>query len=67
MQLKRAIVLLSGGLDSATVLAIGASLGAAILAIVPFVGYALVVAAGWFALRNRQRAQEKYAGLRVLR
>ena len=53
-----------GGLAALTGLA---GLGAAVLALVPFVGYALVVALGWFALRTRRRDQGTYAGLRVLR
>jgi hypothetical protein len=44
-----------------------AGLGAAVLALIPFVGYALVVALAWLLFRTRRRDQGQYAGLRVLR
>jgi len=42
-------------------------MAAAVLAVIPFVGYVMVVAAGGLVARARQREQEKYKGLRVLR
>ncbi len=39
----------------------------ALLALVPFVGYALVVVLAWFLYRSRRRDQGQYAGLRSLR
>jgi hypothetical protein len=50
-----------------TAIAAGVAAVAGALAIVPFVGYALVAAAGWLGLRTRRAAARKYAGLRVLR
>ena len=52
---------------STALLSGAAALVAAGLALIPFVGYALVIAAIWLALRMRRREGEKYAGLRVLR
>jgi hypothetical protein len=40
---------------------------ASAVALIPFVGYIMLVAAGALAARARQREQEKYKGLRVLR
>lgn len=45
----------------------GAGVGAAALAVVPFVGYALSVAAVALWTRLRRREDRKYGGLRVLR
>jgi membrane protein YqaA with SNARE-associated domain len=45
----------------------GAGVAAAALAVVPFVGYLLTVAAGWLFARLRRREDRKYSGLRVLR
>jgi len=45
----------------------GAGLAAAAAAVVPFVGYALALAAGWLFARLRRREGQKYSGLRVLR
>jgi hypothetical protein len=44
-----------------------AGLGAAVLALVPFVGYALVAGLAWLLYRTRRREQGQYAGLRVLK
>ena len=41
--------------------------GLRLLALVPFVGYALVVVLAWFLYRSRRRDQGQYAGLRSLR
>lgn len=40
---------------------------AAALAIIPFVGFALVLASAWLALRTLRGDRERYAGLRVLK
>lgn len=45
----------------------GAGLATAALAVVPFVGYLLTLAAGWLLLRLRRRDDQKFRGLRVLR
>ena len=42
-------------------------LGVSVLAIIPFVGYVLAVAASGLFLRLRRREARKYEGLRVLR
>ena len=39
----------------------------AALAIIPFVGFALVILAAWLGIRSRRDDQTKYGGLRVLR
>jgi hypothetical protein len=44
-----------------------AGVGAAALAVVPFAGYLLAVAAGGLWARVRRREGQKYEGLRVLR
>jgi len=48
-------------------IASAAAVVASALAIVPFVGYLLLVAVAWLGLRARRTATRKYAGLRVLR
>jgi hypothetical protein len=40
---------------------------ASVVALIPFVGYVMVAAAAGLVVRARQREQEKYKGLRVLR
>lgn len=45
----------------------GAGLATAALAIIPFVGYVLALAAGWLLVRLRRREDQKFRGLRVLR
>jgi hypothetical protein len=45
----------------------GAGLATAAVAVVPFVGYALTLAAGWLLMRLRRRDDQKFRGLRVLR
>jgi hypothetical protein len=45
----------------------GAGLVTAVAAVVPFVGYLLVAAAGWLLVRMRRRDDQKFSGLRVLR
>jgi hypothetical protein len=45
----------------------GAGLAAAAVAVIPFVGYVLTVAAGWLLQRLRRRDDQKFRGLRVLR
>jgi hypothetical protein len=45
----------------------GAGLGAAAVALIPFVGYLMTVAAGWLLMRQRRREDQKFRGLRVLR
>jgi uncharacterized membrane protein len=39
----------------------------AALAIIPIVGFLLVLVAAWFGIRSRKDEQTKYGGLRVLR
>jgi hypothetical protein len=56
-----------GGTASGTaVLLVGAAAVAFALALIPIVGFLEAVAIPAFALRARQRAGEKYAGLRTL-
>jgi hypothetical protein len=57
----------AGDKVSATLLAAGGAFAAAVLSIIPFVGYVLLAAAIWFGLKTRRRDDERYAGLRVLR
>jgi hypothetical protein len=45
----------------------GAGLGAALVALIPFVGYVMTATAGWLLLRQRRREDQKFRGLRVLR
>ena len=46
----------------------GAGLGAAAVAVIPFVGYLMAAAAGWLLLRRCAAARSRSsAGLRVLR
>ena len=42
-------------------------LGAAAVALIPFVGYVMTLAAGWLLMRQRRREDQKFRGLRVLR
>lgn len=56
-----------GSRSGLTVIAAAAAVGLAVVAIVPFAGYVLAVALGWFGIRQRRAGQRKYAGLRVLR
>ncbi len=44
----------------------GGSTGLSILSIVPFVGFVVALACGWFALRVRRAGGKKYEGLRSL-
>jgi hypothetical protein len=44
-----------------------ALVAAALVAILHPLGYVLVALLAWFAWRGRTRADEKYAGLRILR
>lgn len=44
-----------------------ASIVVAALAIIPIVGFVLVIVALWFGLKSRKDEQTKYGGLRVLR
>ena len=57
----------AGSSGAASVLAAGGALMVAVLALIPFVGYALAVAAAFLAFRLGRPDGEKYAGLRVLR
>ena len=50
-----------------TALVAGAAIVVAALAIIPIVGFALVLVAIWAGLRTRREDQGRYAGLRVLR
>ena len=50
-----------------TALVAAASIVAAALAIIPIVGFALVLVALWAGIRSRRDDQGRYAGLRVLR
>lgn len=43
------------------------AIAVAAVAMVPFVGFALVIVAAWLALRTYRGDQERYAGLRVLK
>jgi hypothetical protein len=45
----------------------GAGLATAAVAIIPFIGYLLALAAGWLLVRLRRRDDQKFSGLRVLR
>jgi Domain of unknown function (DUF4126) len=45
----------------------GAGIATAAVAIIPFVGYLLTLAAGWLLVRLRRRDDQKFSGLRVLR
>jgi hypothetical protein len=45
----------------------GAGLGAAAVALIPFVGYLMTLAAAWLLMRQRRREDQKFRGLRVLR
>ncbi len=56
-----------GTASGVAMLAGGAALVVAAVAIAPAVGYAIVAALAWFAVKARRGAQRKYAGLRVLR
>lgn len=56
-----------GGTRGGTALLVAAAgLGAAALALVPFVGYLEALALPGFAVRARRRGGERYAGLRTL-
>jgi hypothetical protein len=57
----------AGSIGSATVLAVAAAAIAAIVSIIPFAGYVVLVAGAFLVVRNRQRSDEKYRGLRILR
>jgi hypothetical protein len=57
----------AGDAVSATLIAIAATIVVAILSLIPFVGYVVLAVGAWFALRQRRRGEERYAGLRVLR
>ena len=50
-----------------TAIVAGAGIVVAALAIIPFVGFALVILAAWLGIRSRRDDQTKYGGLRVLR
>jgi len=56
-----------GTVGGVVTIASAAAVVASALAIVPFVGYLLLVAVAWLGLRARRTATRKYAGLRVLR
>lgn len=49
------------------VIVTGVAIVAAAVALIPFVGYALVLVAAWFGRRARRAQDRKFAGLRVLR
>ena len=49
------------------VIVAGAGLAAAAAALIPFVGYVLLLVAAWFGRRARRAQDRKFAGLRVLR
>jgi hypothetical protein len=57
----------AGSALAAALLGAGAALGFAVVGLVPFVGYLMVVVAIVLAWRGRGRSDQKYAGLRVLR
>jgi hypothetical protein len=50
-----------------TAIVAGAGIVVAALAIIPLVGFALVLLAAWLGIRSRRDDQTKYGGLRVLR
>ena len=50
-----------------TAIVAAASVVVAALAIIPLVGFLLVVVALWFGIRSRKEDQSKFGGLRVLR
>jgi len=56
-----------GTASGVATLAALAALVVAAVAVAPMVGYAVLAALLWFALKARRGAQKKYAGLRVLR
>jgi hypothetical protein len=56
-----------GSAGGIAVIVAGAGLAAAAAALIPFVGYVLVLVAAWFGRRARRAQDRKYAGLRVLR
>jgi hypothetical protein len=57
----------AGSVGSATVLAVAAAVIAAVVSIIPFAGYVVLAAGAFLVVRNRQQADEKYRGLRILR
>jgi hypothetical protein len=57
----------AGSVGSATVLAVAAAAIAAIVSVIPFAGYVVLAAGAFLVFRNRQRSDEKYRGLRILR
>jgi hypothetical protein len=57
----------AGSAVAAALLGFGAAIGWAVLGLVPFVGYLLLVIAIVLVWRDRGRGDRKYAGLRVLR
>jgi hypothetical protein len=56
-----------GTVGGVAAIASAAAVVGSVLALVPFVGYLLVLAVAWLGLRARRTAARKYAGLRVLR
>lgn len=56
-----------GSASGIAVIVAGAGLVAAAAALIPFVGYSLVLVAAWFGRRARRMQDRKFAGLRVLR
>lgn len=65
-------VIISGALEGegtpsgVATIASGGSAGLSLVSIVPFLGYAVIVACAWFALRVRRAGDKKYGGLRSL-
>ena len=57
----------NGPAAGVTLFVVLAGVCAAALALIPFVGYALLVVAAWFGFRARRVQDRKFAGLRVLR
>ena len=66
-RLRSGAVKAGGDVRGTALIEDGAGLGAAAVALIPFVGYLMTIAAGWLLLRVRRREDQKYAGLRVLR
>ena len=64
--LAQAAARAGSALATSVILALS-SLASAAASWVPFVGFVLIVAAAFLALRSRRKASERYEGLRILR
>lgn len=66
-RLRAGAVKAGGDVRGTALIEDGAGVVTAAVAVVPFVGYLLTLAAGWLLLRMRRRDDQKFRGLRVLR